>query len=83
MSSPGKIRVALIGLNAPYENAPTGTNWAANSHLPYLKASSKYEIVALQNSTAERAAKSIQAYGLNPDIVKAYGTPEGTRQILF
>ncbi|KAI9737339.1 MAG: hypothetical protein M1834_009493 [Cirrosporium novae-zelandiae] len=71
-----KIRVALIGLNAPYTGTPTGTNWAASAHLPYLQTSSKYELVALQNSSAERARKSIEAYGLNPEKVKAYGNPE-------
>lgn len=72
-----KIRVGLIGLNAPYTGAPTGTNWAASAHLPYLQSSFKYEIVALQNSSAERAAKAIKAYSLDPDKIKGYGTPEG------
>ncbi|KAI4241939.1 MAG: hypothetical protein LQ352_007359, partial [Teloschistes flavicans] len=76
MAASRKIRVGLIGLNAPYAGAPTGTNWAAQAHLPYLRTSSKYEIVALQNSSAERAAKAIQAYGFDPQKVKAYGTPE-------
>jgi hypothetical protein len=47
--------VGLVGLNCPYSGTPTGTNWAAFAHLPYLKASSKFELVALQNSTAKRA----------------------------
>ncbi|KAF7966290.1 hypothetical protein HWV62_39237 [Athelia sp. TMB] len=76
MATSPKIRTAVVGLNAPYTGAPTGTNWAARAHLPYLQASSKYELVALQNSSAERASKAIEAYGLNPDTVKAYGTPE-------
>ncbi|KAF2813917.1 NAD-P-binding protein [Mytilinidion resinicola] len=76
MASSPKIRVALIGLNAPYAGTPTGVNWTANAHLPYLRDSSKYELVALQNSSAERAAKSIKAHGLDPKKVKAYGTPE-------
>ncbi|KAF2500754.1 NAD-P-binding protein [Lophium mytilinum] len=76
MAPSPKIRVALIGLNAPYTSAPTGTNWTAIAHLPYLRESSKYELVALQNSSAERAAKSINAHGLDPRKVKAYGTPE-------
>lgn len=76
MAVTSKIRVGIVGLNAPYAGTPTGTSWAAIAHLPYLKSSDKYELVALQNSTAERAAKAIEAYGLNPDT-KAYGTPEG------
>jgi predicted dehydrogenase len=72
-----KIRVALIGLNAPPPGTPTGTNWAANGHLPYLLSSDKYELVALQNSSAARAAEAIKAYGLDAKM-KAYGTPEGT-----
>ncbi|KAI4195357.1 MAG: hypothetical protein LQ350_007254 [Teloschistes chrysophthalmus] len=76
MAASSKIRVGFIGLNAPYTGAPTGTSWAAQAHLPYLRTSSKYEIVALQNSSAERAAKAIEAYGFDPEKVKAYGTPE-------
>ncbi|EXJ76859.1 hypothetical protein A1O3_10504 [Capronia epimyces CBS 606.96] len=76
MASQQKIRVGLIGLNAPYTDIPTGTNWAAHAHLPYLRQSSKYELVALQNSSTERALQAIRAYDLDPDRVKAYGTPE-------
>lgn len=72
-----KVRVGLIGLNAPYTGTPTGTNWAAHAHLPYLRESSKYELVALQNSTKEKAIHAIKLYGLDPNKVKAYGTPEG------
>lgn len=78
MAPARKIRVALIGLNAPFTGTPTGTNWAAAGHLPYLTSSDKYELVALQNSSAERASKAIKAYGLDPNTVKAYGTPQGT-----
>ncbi|KAL9580845.1 MAG: hypothetical protein Q9212_004254, partial [Teloschistes hypoglaucus] len=70
MAASRKIRVDFIGLNAPYTGAPIGTNWAAQAHLPYLRTSSKYEIVALQNSSAERAAKAIEAYGFDPAKVK-------------
>ncbi|KAH8807572.1 putative oxidoreductase [Xylogone sp. PMI_703] len=76
MSASGKIRVGLIGLNAPYTGVVTGASWAAKAHLPYLKTSSKYELVALQNTSVERAQKAIQEYGLDPQKVKAYGTPE-------
>jgi predicted dehydrogenase len=76
MSAPNKIRVALIGLNAPPPGTPTGTSWAASGHLPYLLSSDKYELVALQNSSSARAREAIKAYGLS-DNTKAYGTPEG------
>ncbi|KAL8715391.1 MAG: hypothetical protein Q9220_000724 [cf. Caloplaca sp. 1 TL-2023] len=76
MSAFSKIRVGLIGLNAPPKGTPTGTSWAASAHLPYLKASQKYKIVALQNSDADKAALAIKAFDLNPEEVKAYGTPE-------
>lgn len=72
------IRVALVGLNAPPAGTPSGTNWAANGHLPHLLNSDKYKLVALQNSSAERAAAAIKAYGLDAET-KAYGSPEGTR----
>jgi hypothetical protein len=71
MASVRKIRVGIVGLGA------SGSNWAARAHLPYLKSSPKYEIVALQNSTAERAVKAIAAFDLDSKKVKAYGTPEG------
>jgi hypothetical protein len=76
MNTPGKIRVALIGLNAPPPGTPSGTNWAAGGHLPYLLSSDRYKLVALQNSSAARAAEAIKAYGLDT-ATKAYGTPEG------
>jgi len=76
MSASEKIRVALIGLNAPPPGTPSGTNWAASGHLPYLLSSEKYELVALQNSSTARATAAIKAYGLNART-KAYGTPEG------
>ena len=72
-----KIRVALIGLNAPFAGTPTGTNWAAAAHLPYLQSSDKYKLVALQNSSVSRAKEAIKAYGLDESEVKAYGTPVG------
>ena len=77
------IRVGFIGLNAGYPNGiRTGVNWAANAHLPYLKWSSKYEIVALQNSSVARAEEAIKHYEL-PVTTKAYGTPEGTLTTLL
>lgn len=70
------IRVGLIGLNAPYPGEATGTSWAAFAHVPYLKSSPKYEIVALQNSSVARAQEAIQHYGL-PATTRPYGNPEG------
>jgi predicted dehydrogenase len=67
------IHVGLIGLSA---DTSQGTTWAASAHLPYFLKSPKYEIVALQNSTAEKAQKAIEHYSL-PGDVQAYGTPEG------
>jgi predicted dehydrogenase len=64
MAIPAKIRVGLVGLNAPYSGTPTGINWAASAHLPYLLSSPKYELVALQNSSAERAALAIKPTAL-------------------
>jgi hypothetical protein len=72
-----RIRVGILGLNALYSGTPTGTSWAASSHLPYLQSSSKNELVVLQSSSAERAALAIKAYRLDPKKVKAYRTPEG------
>ena len=77
MAPSRKIRVCLIGLNVPHEGAPTGTDWAAKAHLPYLQASTKYELVALHNSTADRARNAINVYKLDSDKVRAYESPEG------
>ncbi|GAD91894.1 oxidoreductase [Paecilomyces variotii No. 5] len=66
------IRVGLIGLTG---SSSTGTSWAANAHLPYLKKSPHYEIVALLNSTIDAARAAIRNYDL-PTETKAYGNPE-------
>ncbi|KAI9759271.1 MAG: hypothetical protein M4579_002480 [Chaenotheca gracillima] len=68
------IRVAIIGLSTSSNAGMTGA-WAVNAHLPYLRASPDYEIVALCNSTVESAQKSIAHHGFGPDT-KAYGNPE-------
>ena len=65
------IRVALIGLSA----SATGTGWATMAHLPYIRASPRYEIVALLNSSVESARKAVKAYNL-PESTRAYGDPE-------
>ncbi|KAF7319873.1 GFO-IDH-MocA domain-containing protein [Mycena kentingensis (nom. inval.)] len=65
------IRVAIIGLSTS-----AGTHWAAVAHLPYLlspRGRSKYEIVALCNSSIDTARKAIAHFKL-PDSVKAYGS---------
>ncbi|KAH7179849.1 uncharacterized protein B0J16DRAFT_347829 [Fusarium flagelliforme] len=67
------IRVALVGLSASAK-----TSWASKAHLPYLLSPlgrSKYQIVALQNSSVEAAQKAISQYNL-PAETKAYGTAE-------
>ncbi|RMJ18295.1 hypothetical protein CDV36_002061 [Fusarium kuroshium] len=67
------IRTALIGLSASAK-----TSWAAIAHLPYLLSplgKSKYQIVALCNSSIEAARKAIQHFKL-PVETKAYGDPE-------
>jgi len=61
-------RVAIIGLSK--------SGWAPTAHLPYLKSSPHYEIVALCNSSVESAQEAIKLYGL-PASVRAYGDPEG------
>ncbi|RSL48632.1 hypothetical protein CEP54_012826 [Fusarium duplospermum] len=67
------IRTALVGLSASAK-----TSWAAIAHLPYLLSplgKSKYQIVALCNSSVEAARKAIQHFEL-PTETKAYGDPE-------
>lgn len=66
MSKP--IRVGFIGLNA-------SESWAVNAHLPYLKQTSKYSIVALLNSSEDSAKAAITSHGLGPDV-KAYGSAD-------
>lgn len=67
------IRTALAGLSASAK-----TSWAYRAHLPYLLSPlgrSKYQIVALQNSSVEAARNAIAKFDL-PSETKAYGTPE-------
>jgi len=70
------IRVGLIGLSGQPPEQYTGASWAAHAHLPYLKASPEYEIVALLNTSVESAKAAISKYELAADT-KAYGNPEG------
>ncbi|KAF4989955.1 hypothetical protein FGRMN_8797 [Fusarium graminum] len=67
------IRTAIVGLSSSAK-----TSWASNAHLPYLlspRGRSKYQIVALQNSSVEAAQKAIAHYDLPPET-KAYGSPD-------
>ncbi|KAK8092530.1 hypothetical protein PG999_014729 [Apiospora kogelbergensis] len=61
------IRVGLIGLSK--------TGWAPIAHLPYLKATDKFEIVAVQNSSVESARDAIKLHSLS-ESTKAYGSSE-------
>jgi predicted dehydrogenase len=64
------IKVGFIGLGA--------LGWARGAHLPYLKDSGEYAIVAVCNTSAASAQKAIELYGL-PASTKAYGDPSGKR----
>jgi predicted dehydrogenase len=61
------IKVGFIGLSSTQ-------SWAVWAHLPYLKASSKYQIVALCNSSLESAKAAIKTHGL-PSTTKSYADP--------
>ncbi|KAF4635515.1 hypothetical protein G7Y89_g2571 [Cudoniella acicularis] len=60
-------RVGFLGLSK--------SGWAPGAHLPYLKSSPDYEIVAVCNSSVQSAQEAIKLYGL-ADSTKAYGDPE-------
>lgn len=67
------IRLGIIGLSAS-----AVTSWASTAHLPYLlsaRGSSKYNIVALCNSSLESAKKAIEMYGLGAEKIRAYDDP--------
>nr|POE59037.1 galactose/lactose metabolism regulatory protein gal80 [Quercus suber] len=64
------IRIGMIGLSAS-----SSTSWATVAHLPYLLSAhgkSKYEIVALCNSSVESAKLAVEAFGLSTKT-KTYG----------
>lgn len=72
MSTP--IRLAIIGLSSS-----AVTSWASSAHLPYLlspRGRTKYNIVALCNSSIESAKKAIDTYGLDVEKTRAYGNPQ-------
>jgi predicted dehydrogenase len=63
------IRIGIIGLSPGA--------WAANAHLPYLqRPDSKFEIVAVCNSSVESAVKSAKDLNL-PGGVRTYGNVQG------
>jgi predicted dehydrogenase len=62
------IRIGFIGLSST-------KSWSVWAHLPYLKDSTKYEIVALCNSSLESAKAAVKAHDL-PSTTKTYGSPE-------
>ncbi|KFG87197.1 putative oxidoreductase [Metarhizium anisopliae] len=67
------IRTAIIGLSS----AAT-TSWASTAHLPSLvtpAGQSKFQIVALLNSSVSAAESAIKTYDLPPGT-RAYGSPE-------
>ncbi|KAI1360483.1 oxidoreductase [Xylaria arbuscula] len=74
------IRIGIVGLRPVPEGGLKGAinpgYWAANAHLPALKALPEdYEIVAVCNSSVESASKAIEQYSLR-DSTKAYGNVE-------
>lgn len=62
------IKIGIIGVSA-------GQSWAVWGHLPYLKNTTKYEIVAICNSSVASAEAAIKAHGLSSSV-KAYGSYE-------
>ncbi|KAK1716316.1 oxidoreductase family protein [Colletotrichum lupini] len=68
------IRVGIIGLSAKEAVMGPGA-WASIAILPSFKNSLHYEIVALCNSSAEAARRSIEMHKL-PSTTKAYGDVE-------
>ncbi|KAI9847481.1 MAG: transcription regulator gal80 [Sclerophora amabilis] len=68
------IRVAIVGLSTESNPQKTGA-WAANAHLPYLKSSPHYDIVAVCNSSVESAQRTIAHHGFSSSV-KGYGSPE-------
>ncbi|KAK1700770.1 oxidoreductase family protein [Colletotrichum godetiae] len=68
------IRVGIIGLSAKEAVMGPGA-WGSIAILPSFKKSPDYEIVALCNSSAEAARRSIEMHKL-PSTTKAYGDVE-------
>ncbi|KAJ5465938.1 hypothetical protein N7530_009725 [Penicillium desertorum] len=68
------IRVGLIGLSGAADKDYEGTSWTPSAHLPYLRASPHFKIVALLNSSVDSANAAIKKYGLSAET-KAYSDP--------
>ncbi|KAK0652455.1 oxidoreductase family protein [Cercophora newfieldiana] len=66
------IRVGIIGLGPESQGYAPGL-WAAVAHLPPLRASPSYDIVAIANSSIASAEKSIKSHNL-PPTTAAYGS---------
>ncbi|KID78855.1 Galactose/lactose metabolism regulatory protein GAL80 [Metarhizium brunneum] len=67
------IRTAIIGLSST-----AATSWASTAHLPSLvtpAGQSRFQIVALLNSSVSAAEFAIKTYDLPPGT-RAYGSPE-------
>ncbi|KAJ4303375.1 hypothetical protein N0V90_002268 [Kalmusia sp. IMI 367209] len=62
------IKIGFIGLSS-------SQSWAVWAHLPYLKNTTKYQVVALCNSSLASAEAAIKVHNL-PPTTKAYATPE-------
>ena len=62
------IRVGFIGL------ASNDASWSTYAHIPYLRQTQKYKIVALLSSSKESAEKAVQFNDL-PAATAAYGDP--------
>lgn len=88
-SDAGRIRVGIIG-------ASPGTSWAANTHLPILKALPRYEITAISTTRQATADEAARAFGVphafddahalvqHPDVdvvVVSVRTPEHDRLV--
>src|SRR5687768_9487116 len=69
------IRVGIIGLAAKDSPMFAAGEWGVQ-HFKALRELPSYEIVAVCNSSAESAQKSIAFHKLDPATVKAYGSPE-------
>ncbi|RAL60120.1 hypothetical protein DID88_000745 [Monilinia fructigena] len=70
------IRVGVIGVGTPSPSQPAASGtWGALTHLPALRESPRYKIVAIANSTVESAKTSIAFHKLDAEV-KAYGSAE-------
>jgi predicted dehydrogenase len=70
------IRVGFIGLSGAPPEKYEGSGWGPNAHLPFLKQSPHFEIVALLNTSVESAKAAVRKYEL-PESTKTYGDPNG------